>query len=136
MIKSTAMVLALVGTQPVPVTPTEGQEVVDASDQAPPKDLARPARTRDDLKWARQILAGYPAKAKRDGLEGSVGLSVAVTPEGRATACRVTQSSGHTILDEAACNGMLRFARFTPALDSNGVPTTGSYSIRIRYFNQ
>jgi protein TonB len=56
-----------------------------------------------------------------------------VTPEGRAANCQVTGSSGSSILDQAACAGMERYARFNPALDAAGNPTTGSYSTRITY---
>ena len=56
-----------------------------------------------------------------------------MTPNGRATSCSVTASSGSSILDQAACTGMERYARFEPALDDAGNPTTGAYATRITY---
>jgi protein TonB len=37
------------------------------------------------------------------------------------------------VLDEAACDGMTRYARYNPALNDAGEPTTGSASTRIVY---
>ena len=56
-----------------------------------------------------------------------------VGPNGRVTACSVTSSSGSSVLDEAACDGMTRYARYNPALDDAGNPTTGSATTRIVY---
>jgi protein TonB len=66
-------------------------------------------------------------------VEGTVGVRVTVTADGRASGCSVTASSGSSILDEAACAGMERYARFDPALDAAGNPTTDTYSTRITY---
>lgn len=101
---------------------------------APPApSQARGARTKNERSWAARIQENYPARALREEIEGTVGVRVSVTPDGRATGCSVTASSGSDILDAAACAGMERYARFDPALDDAGNPTTGSYSTRITY---
>ncbi|MFN3863220.1 MAG: energy transducer TonB [Erythrobacter sp.] len=101
---------------------------------APPApSKARGVRTKNERSWAARIQENYPARALREEIEGTVGVRVTVTPDGRATACTVTSSSGSDILDSAACQGMERYARFEPALDDDGNPTTGSYSTRITY---
>jgi len=100
---------------------------------APPPSLARGVRTKNESRWARRIQENYPSRALREEIEGTVGLRVTVTPDGRASSCTVTRSSGSKILDDAACKGMLRYARFEPALDDKGNPTTGTYSTRITY---
>nr|WP_086618753.1 energy transducer TonB [Erythrobacter tepidarius] len=99
----------------------------------PPPSMARPARTKNERSWAARIQENYPARALREEIEGTVGVRVTVTPDGRATGCTVTSSSGSDILDSAACQGMERYARFEPALDDAGNPTNGSYSTRITY---
>ncbi|MHA7820435.1 MAG: energy transducer TonB [Erythrobacter sp.] len=99
----------------------------------PPPSLARGATTRNERRWAGQIQDNYPSRALREEVEGTVGVRVTVTPNGRATNCQVTASSGSSILDQAACRGMERYARFNPALDASGNETTGSYSTRITY---
>jgi protein TonB len=101
---------------------------------APPApSKARGARTKNERSWASRIQENYPARALREEVEGTVGVRVTVTADGRATGCSVTASSGSDILDAAACAGMERYARFDPALDDAGNPTTGSYSTRITY---
>lgn len=98
-----------------------------------PPSKARGARTQNERRWAARIQENYPARALREEIEGTVGVRVTVTADGRASGCSVTSSSGSDILDAAACTGMERYARFEPALDDAGNPTTGSYSTRITY---
>ncbi|MFU7527277.1 energy transducer TonB [Qipengyuania sp. ASV99] len=99
----------------------------------PAPSQARGATTRNERSWAQRIQDNYPSRALREEVEGTVGVRVTVTPDGRATGCSVTASSGSSILDDAACSGMERYARFNPALDAAGNPTSGSYSTRITY---
>jgi protein TonB len=83
--------------------------------------------------WAERIHDAYPIEAREQRLEGVVGLTVTVGRDGRAWNCEVTQSSGHAILDAAACTGIQRYARFDPALDRNGNPIASTFSTRITY---
>ncbi|MEQ8827477.1 MAG: TonB family protein, partial [Parvibaculum sp.] len=75
----------------------------------------------------------YPSRALRQDEEGVVGVRVTVGTNGRVSGCSVTSSSGSSILDQAACRSMKRYARFEPALNDAGDPTTGSWSTRIIY---
>jgi protein TonB len=75
----------------------------------------------------------YPTRALREEREGTTGFRVSVGPDGRASGCTVTSSSGSPDLDEATCSNVMRRARFNPAMDGNGKPTTGSYSNRTRW---
>jgi protein TonB len=75
----------------------------------------------------------YPARAVRDEIEGRVGVRVTVGPNGRVAGCSVTSSSGESVLDQAACQDITRYARFNPALDDAGNPTTGSWGTTIVY---
>lgn len=75
----------------------------------------------------------YPTRALREEREGVTGFRVTVGTDGRATSCDVTSSSGSSDLDQATCSNVLRRARFTPATDGEGNPTTGSYSSRVRW---
>ena len=116
---------------PVPVT------VVAAPPPPPPPPPAvnksRGARPKGQGSWAARIQENYPSAALRKEIEGRVGVRVTVTPDGRVGACSVSSSSGSGDLDSAACEGMQRYARFEPALDSAGNPTTGSFSTSIVY---
>ena len=75
----------------------------------------------------------YPTRALREERAGTTSFRVAVGSDGRVTNCSVTGSSGSPDLDEATCTNVTRRARFTPATDGDGNPTTGSYSGRIRW---
>jgi TonB family protein len=59
--------------------------------------------------------------------EGTTRFDLMVGPDGKPLSCTTTLSSGHEVLDRTACNAFLKRARFSPAKDANGVPTTGRY---------
>lgn len=99
----------------------------------PPPSKARDVEPRNQSSWARRIQENYPSRSLREGVEGTVGVSVVVNGEGRVESCSVSSSSGSDDLDKAACQGMERYARFDPALDRDGNPTTGRWSTRIVY---
>jgi protein TonB len=99
----------------------------------PQPSKAKGATPRGQSSWAGRIQANYPTRAAREEREGRVGVRVTINAEGRVSSCTVTSSSGSPDLDEAACDGMTRYARFNPALDDAGNPTTGSYSTAIVY---
>lgn len=99
----------------------------------PPPSLARPATTDHAERWSARIQQNYPPRAIRMEIQGKVGVTVTVGTNGRVESCRVSSSSGQSILDRAACDGMERYARFHPALNAAGNPTTGSYSTTIVY---
>lgn len=75
----------------------------------------------------------YPRRALREEREGTTRFRVTVNTEGRVSDCQVTGSSGHADLDEATCQNITRRARFKPATDGEGQPTTGSYSNSVRW---
>lgn len=119
--------------QPVDTRPSNANPPGPPPPPPKPPSKARPARTKGERGWSTRIQEDYPARALREEVEGTVGVRVTVTAEGRATGCSVTASSGNSDLDSGACRSMERYARFDPALDDAGNPTTGSYSTRITY---
>lgn len=98
------------------------------------RSRSRPLAPVNQMKWLRRILAEYPAEAERNGWSGTVSFTVTVTPEGRAADCIVTESSGHAVMDAAACDGLTRHARFAPALDAQGKAVAGKWMSRLSYF--
>ena len=68
----------------------------------------------------------YPAAAIGSGAEGTVRFTLTVDPNGGVVGCSIVHSSGSSVLDQATCRLMMRRARFTPALDSNGNPVAGT----------
>ncbi len=75
----------------------------------------------------------YPARALREERAGTTRFHMEVGPDGRATSCSVTSSSGSPDLDEATCTYAQRRARFNPATDGDGNKTTGSYNGSVRW---
>lgn len=127
-----------VSTTPPPIqtvtTPPPPAPVIPiAAPPPPPPSQARGVSPRNQRSWASRIQQNYPSRAVRDGTEGTVGVAVTVNAEGRVSACSVTSSSGSSILDRAACDGMERYARFEPALNAAGNPISASWSTRIVY---
>ena len=98
----------------------------------PPPRTVEPARARANL--ASYVSNDdYPSSALRNNEEGTTGFRLTVGPNGRVTSCTVTSSSGSSALDNATCRIMRSRARFTPARDSNGQPTTDTVSARIAW---
>jgi protein TonB len=75
----------------------------------------------------------YPSRALREDREGVTRFQVSVGPDGKVQSCSVTGSSGHPDLDDATCKLVTRRARFNPATDGEGHPTSGSYSNSVRW---
>jgi protein TonB len=115
---------------PVPAPPP----IVLAPPAAPPPPRFTPKGAvpkGNPANWATSN--DYPSRALREEREGTTGFRVTVGPDGKVTDCQVTSSSGHADLDAATCENVRRRARFSPATDGEGNPTSGSYSNRIRW---
>ena len=125
--------------QPTPQAPVDPRPsslpTANPGPPSPPRppSKARGVRTKGERGWAARIQEDYPRRAAQEEIEGTVGVRVTVTPEGRATGCSVTGSSGSDILDTAACKAVERYARFEPALNDAGEPISASWSTRITY---
>lgn len=119
---------------PAPVARTIPPPAPPAPPPAPPApSKARGVSPDNQRSWSARIQENYPSRAIRDEIEGRVGVRVVVGPNGRVTSCSVSSSSGSSILDTAACEGMQRYARFNPALDDAGNPTSGNWGTTIVY---
>lgn len=75
----------------------------------------------------------YPAAALRQGKQGSVGVRLSIGRTGRVTRCVVTLSAKSPALDAATCRVLTERARFTPATDARGRPTTDFYQQRVHW---
>ncbi len=99
----------------------------------PAPSKARGASPKNQGSWAARIQSNYPTRAAREEREGRVGVRVQIGPDGKVTSCSVTSSSGSPDLDEAACDGMTRYARYNPALDTAGNPIGDTACTAIVY---
>ena len=124
-------------TTPVPMPPPPIQQpavLAPPAPAAPPPPRIQPKKAQpkgNPANWA--TTNDYPTRALREERQGVTGFRVSVGPDGRVASCSVTSSSGSPDLDEATCSNVTRRARFNPATDGEGNPTTDSYSNRIRW---
>lgn len=75
----------------------------------------------------------YPNSALSANQQGTTAVRLTIGTDGRVAGCDITSSSGSSSLDSATCNILRRRARFSPAMDSDGRPTTDTYSQRITW---
>lgn len=73
----------------------------------------------------------YPAKARRRGYRGVTVLSAEILEDGSVGELKVTTSSGHEILDDAALRAVKTWT-FEPARE-NGVPVSWWVDIPVRF---
>src|SRR6478735_1952915 len=118
---------------PPPPAPVFTRAAAPPPAPPPAPSKARGAQPEGQRSWQQRIMDNYPARAVRDEIEGRVGVRVTVGANGRVSGCSVTSGSGSSILDDAACQDITRYGRFSPALDDDGNPTTGSWGTTIVY---
>jgi len=75
----------------------------------------------------------YPSSSLRNNEEGTVAYRLDIGPDGKVSACTITQSSGYPMLDQTACKLLQRRARFTPGKDASGNATGGVYPGRFTW---
>lgn len=115
--------------QTVTAPPTPPPVYIPPVAPAPPPPPPPPHKTvsaqsaRGDL---RSLFSAddYPPSAQAAGAEGTVQAQLTISPTGQVVSCNIIQSSGNNSLDSTTCNILRRRAKFTPARDSNGNPTT------------
>jgi protein TonB len=92
----------------------------------PPPAKVQSARAKGDV---RALFSGveYPDAAVREGVQGTLIARLTVSPEGRVSDCSVIKSSGSSVLDGFACR-ILRRAKFSPAIDSNGHAVSDTFT--------
>lgn len=75
----------------------------------------------------------YPSRPLREGAQGTTAFRLTIGTDGRVTGCEITGSSGNAELDAATCKYASSRARFAPAKDGEGQPTTGYYANRVKW---
>lgn len=75
----------------------------------------------------------YPEAALLLGQEGEVETELTVATDGRTSDCTIVRSSGFPALDAATCTAFKARARFKPALDGSGRPTTSKVSQSVTW---
>ncbi len=120
-------------TQPTIPPPAPPVLVVPPPAPPAPPSLARAASPRNLNRWAGRIQGDYPSRALRAEEQGVVRMTIGIGANGRVTSCSVVGSSGSSTLDQAACRGMQRYARYNPALNAAGTEIASTTTQSIRY---
>ena len=115
------------------VCPNGSTVAASASCPVPEPSKARGVSPDGLGRWAGRIQGDYPSSALRREEQGTVTMRITVGANGRVEACSVTGSSGSSALDDAACRGMQRYARYNPALNDAGNPISSTTTQAIRY---
>jgi periplasmic protein TonB len=106
---------------------------------APPAPPAPPPVRRVEPQSASGNLQGlirdtdYPQRAIDNEEQGTVSVVLSIGTNGRVTNCSVAGSSGSQSLDQTTCRILTSRAKFTPARDTSGNPTTGTFRQRITW---
>ncbi len=123
----------------VPQTPPIAQPPTPTYVPAPPAPPAPPPPRITQPKSASGNLQGlirnddYPQSAIEADQQGSVTVVLTIGSNGRVSGCSVASSSGSRALDSTTCRVLTSRARFTPAQDSSGNPTTGTVRQQIKW---
>ena len=102
-------------------------------DAAAQRTLSRPAWPVGQANWARVIQANYPSAMLMKMKGGIVRLRMIVSPDGKATSCHILVPSQDPSFEKTACAGMMKAARFDPALDASGKPIASYYAATVVY---
>jgi protein TonB len=107
---------------PLPAPVETPAPPVTAAASAPVATPPAPAANRPEPITETHTLPRYPQLSAQTGEVGTTRLSVAITPQGQASDCRIVQSSGSERLDGAACAHVTDHWRWKPANRDSTAP--------------
>ncbi len=102
-------------------------------DVAAQRTLSRRVQPIEMARWARRIQEHYPPEMVRTGQGASIQTRLIVGSDGKPTSCHVQVHISHPSFEEAACDLLMRHARFEPALDASGAPVASFYTTTLVY---
>jgi hypothetical protein len=102
-------------------------------DPAVQRTLSRQVTPVGQERWAQRVQANYPTEMLRAGRSGVANVRLIVGADGKPTSCIPNADNPDNAFDKHACEGMMRYATFEPALDANGQPTASFWTTRIVY---
>lgn len=101
-------------------------------DVARHRELSRPVLpVGNPAKWLDS--GDYPRAMLARSQPGIVRFRLSVGADGKPTACHIQRSTNSEGFDDAVCKGVMRRARFEPALDKEGRPIASYYVNAVRF---
>jgi protein TonB len=120
---------------PPPPAPPVYQPAPPAPPAPPPPRISQPKSAVGSLQGLIRS-DDYPESAIQNDEQGTVTVVLTVGTNGRVSDCSVAGSSGSRSLDSTTCRVLRSRAKFTPAQDSAGNPTTGTVRQAIKWVLQ
>lgn len=100
------------------------------------RTLSRRVQSRNDAGMMQNLGADFPQAMIRDRQSATMQVRLVVGPDGRVRDCRFISIIGQADYGDAACESLSRYARFDPALDSNGEPVTSFWTTDLSYWTR
>ena len=75
----------------------------------------------------------YPSGLLQKGAQGIIKFRLSVDMEGKPTGCHIQQSTRPAGFDQAVCDGLMRRAKFEPALGADGRPIASYWNSTARF---
>lgn len=97
------------------------------------KTLSRPVEPIDYARLVREVQEDYPVRMANKGMQAFIRVRLNVSADGVPTACHPQSQINEQDFERVACDNMMRFARFRPALDKDGEPIASYYRVSIYY---
>ena len=119
-----------------PLTPSPPTQTYIPAPPAPPAPppprITPPTSASGDLQG---LISNddYPPSAIDANQQGATAVVLTIGTNGRVSDCSIASSSGSRALDSTTCRILKAKAKFTPAHDSTGNPTTGTFRKTIRW---
>lgn len=92
---------------------------------------ARPPQPIDFDNWIQTN--DWPTYLVRAEMEGTIGIRLTVNAKGSATSCNVLGSNKPQLFDDAVCLGLLKRAKFEPALNGDGEPVASYFNTSVTF---
>ena len=97
------------------------------------RNLSRQVEAEGQQEWAKVIQEKYPGKMLVREQGGIVRVRLIVGTDGRPTSCHMQVRSQDPTFEKTACEGLMKVARFKPALDATGKPIASYFATSIFY---
>ena len=79
-------------------------------------------------------LIRYPTYLVRAEMEGKIDFRLTIDNQGKPRNCNISASNRPQLFDDAVCLGLMKHAKFDPALDAKGQPTASYYFSGITFY--
>lgn len=76
----------------------------------------------------------YPSSMVASNKQGIVNFRLLIDPTGKPESCHIQVSTRPKEFDDVVCRGMMKRAKFHPALDAGGEPVRSFYQNTIRFY--